>query len=137
MRCCLNELAKNPGAGGVASMGAGMGMAMSAAPIFASLAQQMFGNAPSPTPSQPTSPTHPFGTGFGNIGFTAVGNDSPVSQQPTNPFSSFGSNSATEESPQKMDDFQQSLQKLKYMLDQGFITQDAYNAKIAEIMGRM
>ena len=49
----LQDLAKNPGAGGVAAMGAGMGMGMAAAPVFSSIAQQMFGTV---TPSAPPAP---------------------------------------------------------------------------------
>lgn len=49
----LQDLAKNPGAGGVAAMGAGMGMGMAAAPVFSSIAQQMFGAV---TPSAPPAP---------------------------------------------------------------------------------
>ena len=49
----LADLAKNPGAGGVAAMGAGMGMGMAAAPVFSSIAQQMFGTVTPPAPPAP------------------------------------------------------------------------------------
>lgn len=38
----LTDVATNPGAGGVASMGAGIGMGVGTAPIFAGMAQQLF-----------------------------------------------------------------------------------------------
>lgn len=38
----LGDLANNPGAGGIASAGAGLGMGISAGNVFGSMAQQMF-----------------------------------------------------------------------------------------------
>jgi len=133
----LKELAQNPGAGGAASMGAGMGMAMSAAPIFTSLAQQMFGNAPMVTPSQSSSQPPAFGAGFGNVGFSPSATEPPVAQPGGSGFPPFGTPPASNVKSQDMTDFTQSLQQLKYMVEQGFITQEAYNAKITEIMSRM
>lgn len=134
----LKELAQNPGAGGVASMGAGMGMAMSAAPIFANLAQQMFGNAPAATPQQPPKRPAPFGSGFGGGAGYAPQKEGPSVSSPSGgAFPSFEQSATVEEKPQDMTQFKQSLQQLKYMLDQGFITQEAYDTKISEIMKRM
>lgn len=133
----LKELAKNPGAGDVASMGAGMGMAIATAPIFANLAQQMFGNEPLSTPAQPSQQPPGFGAGFGNVGFAPASNDQPPNQPSVNPFPSNYPTTVVETFNQNADDFQQSLQKLKFMFEQGYITKDIYDAKIAEIMNRI
>lgn len=161
----LKTLAANPGAGGVASMGAGMGMGMAAAPIFANLSQQMFGQITA-APSQPTpAPLPSFGTGFGATSNTVPvnqpanpfsANSQPVMQntqtapsafpgmtqqtaqpeQPVNPFAAAPS-APVQAAPNSMSDWQQSMNKLKFLHDNGMITEDVYQQKLNEIMSRM
>lgn len=108
----LIELAKNPGTGSVAAMGAGMGMGLVAAPVFSSIAQQMFGTV-TQTPLQDAS-----SNGNKTNKFTLKQN---------------GSSSSTA----KGDDFEESIKKLQTMLKLGAITQEQYDMKIQEIMDRM
>lgn len=123
----LQSLAQNPGAGGVASMGAGMGMGLSAAPVFANLAQQMFNHAPiSQSPSHETVKPQPFGFGF-----------EPQSTLPSQSVNSFEINRNESVSFAPSKDFEMSLQQLKFMRDNGYISQETYDAKIQEIMSRM
>lgn len=120
----LKDIANNPGAGGIASAGAGLGMGMAAGNVFANIAQSVFSNA---VPNQ-QSPKQPQSYGAGNR---------------------FGNNNAQ---PQ-INDPMEELSKLKQMLDAGFITneqfelkrmliigmitQEQYDAKINEIMSRI
>ena len=53
----LGDLARNPGAGGVGAMGAGMGMGMAAGNVFGNMANQMF--APMGGQSQQQQPVQP------------------------------------------------------------------------------
>lgn len=120
----LKDIANNPGAGGIASAGAGLGMGMAAGNVFGSIAQSVFTNAvPTPQPSK-----QPQSYGAGN----RFGNNNTQSQ---------------------INDPMEELGKLKQMLDAGFITneqfelkrmliigmitQEQYDAKINEIMNRM
>ncbi len=50
----MKEIAKNPGAGGIASAGAGLGMGIAAGGAFGGMAQQVFN--PSQPPQQPQQP---------------------------------------------------------------------------------
>lgn len=120
----LKDIANNPGAGGIASAGAGLGMGMAAGNVFGSIAQSVFSNAV-PTPQ---SPKQPQSYGAGN----RFGNNNTQSQ---------------------VNDPMEELGKLKQMLDAGFITneqfelkrmliigmitQEQYDAKINEIMNRI
>lgn len=104
----LENVSLNSGAGGVAAAGAGLGMGMAAGNAFAQMASTAFGN---PLPQQPPQPQ-----GFGGQGRFGTG----ASQQPT-----------TQPDPME------SLSKMKQLLDAGLITQEQYNAKVAEIMSRL
>lgn len=120
----LKDIANNPGAGGIASAGAGLGMGMAAGNVFGNIAQSVFSNAV-PTPQ---TPQQPQSYGAGN----RFGNNNTQSQ---------------------VNDPMEELGKLKQMLDAGFITneqfelkrmliigmitQEQYDAKINEIMNRM
>ena len=53
----LRDLAKNPGAGGIGAMGAGIGMGAAAGGMFAGLANQMFSGAQQP--AQPQADKNP------------------------------------------------------------------------------
>lgn len=105
----LETLAHNPGAGGVASAGAGLGMGMAAGGAFAGLSQNVFTDVAPHTQSQ----SHSSFGGADSLGET---------RQPTQPLE-----------PDPME----SLKKMKAMLDAGFITQDVYDAKVAEILSRL
>lgn len=136
----LEKLAENPGAGGVASMGAGMGMGMAAAPIFSNLAQQMFGHAPAMAEKPSNSAPPPFGDVFGN-GAGSQSQPAPASIPSFNPVTgqsaAFPPTSTPVQTPGGADDFEKSMQKLKYMKENGFISQEAYEAKINEILSGM
>ena len=109
----LKDVAINPAAGGIASAGAGLGMGMAAGNAFAQMATTAFSQ-----PQQPQAPQQPMGFGGQNRFGVNNGQQQP-SQQPVQP------------APME------SLMKMKQMLDAGLITQDIYNAKVAEIMSRM
>ena len=109
----LKDVAINPAAGGIASAGAGLGMGMAAGNAFAQMATTAFSQ-----PQQPQAPQQPMGFGGQNRFGVNNGQQQP-SQQSAQP------------------DPMESLMKMKQMLDAGLITQDIYNAKVAEIMSRM
>ena len=109
----LKDVAVNPGAGGIASAGAGMGMGMAAGNAFAQMAVTAFG--------QPQQPQAPQPTGFGGQGRFGGGYQQQPQPQPA----------------QAQPDPMESLMKMKKMLDAGLISQQIYDAKVAEIMSRM
>ena len=115
----LKDLAQNPGAGGVAATGAGLGMGIGAAGAFGSIAQQVFAPmtkdfSQSPQPVQ----TAPSGRFVQNGAFPSA---------PT----------ATPTSTVSVDDPMEVLGKLKKLLDAGLIEKSEYDAKKAEILSRM
>ncbi len=107
----LKDVATNPGAGDIASAGAGLGMGLGAGNAFAQMAANAFSQQQQPI-AQPTGFGGQYNFGVNN------GQQQPI-QQPAQP------------------DPMESLMKMKQMLDAGLITQDIYNAKVAEIMSRM
>jgi membrane protease subunit (stomatin/prohibitin family) len=104
----LGDLARNPGAGGVGAMGAGMGMGVAAGSVFGNMANQMF--APMSQQSQPTQQpgqqTQPVPSGR----FAPKG----VGQ------------TATQTSQVASEDLEETLAKMKRLLDKGLITQEQY-----------
>lgn len=108
----LSDLAKNPGAGGVAAAGAGIGMGIGAGSAFGSMAQQMF----APMTNSFTQPQQP-----------------PVQSTPSGRFTQQSAVPA-QASPE---DPMEVLGKLKKLLDAGLIEQAEYDAKKAEILSRM
>lgn len=104
----LRDLANNQAAGGVANMGAGLGLGMASASVFGGMAQQMLDpiNEPSPQPE---------------IGV------------PSGRFKQQSDDAAADSG----NDPVQTLQKLKQMLDLGLIDQAEYDAKKAEILKRL
>ena len=108
----LKDVAVNPGAGGIASAGAGLGMGMAAGNAFAQMATTAFS---SPQQAQPQQPM-----GFGGQNRFGTASGQPM-QQPQ----------------QQSEDPMQTLTKMKQMLDAGLITQQIYDAKVAEIMSRI
>ena len=112
----LNNLANNPGAGGVAAAGAGMGMGLGAAGAFGSIAQQVF------------SPVTP------NMG------QQPMQQQVQQPMMGGGRFAPKTTQPAQQtseEDPMEVLAKLKKMLDAGLIEQAEYDQKKMEILSRM
>jgi len=107
----LGTVAANPGSGGVAAAGAGLGMGVAAGGVFGNMAQQMF--MPMQQQSPPPAAPQPSGR------FTQKSADTPVTP-----------NGGT-------DDPVTTLKKLKDMLDLGLIEQAEFDAKKAEIMSRM
>ena len=107
----LRDLANNPGSGGVAATGAGLGMGMAAGGIFSGMSQQMF------NPMQPQAPPPPPPAATGRF-VTKPAEEAPAQAQ-------------NNEDPVAV------LKKLKQMLDLGLIEQAEFDAKKAEIMSRM
>lgn len=115
----LGDLARNPGAGGVGAMGAGMGMGMAAGSVFGNMANQMFapmGQQQAQPVQQPMQQSaQPVSSGR----FAPKGQ--PVQQ------------AAPQAAPQAAaEDPFETLSKLKRMLDAGLISQQQYDAKVAE-----
>ena len=112
----LGDLARNPGAGGVGAMGAGMGMGVAAGSVFGNMANQMFAPMNQQVSQQPMQPSQP----------TPSGRFAPKGAEPPQPVTQ-----ATAEEPME------TLGKLKKMLDAGLIEQSEYDSKKAEILSRM
>lgn len=106
----LKDVALNPGAGGIASAGAGLGMGMAAGGAFAQMATTAF-SSPQPQQQAPAAP-----------GFGGAGRFGTAPQQPAAP---------------SQPDPMETLSKMKQMLDAGLITQQIYDAKVAEVMSRL
>lgn len=117
----LGDLARNPGAGGVGAMGAGMGMGMAAGSVFGNMANHMF--EPMNQQSQQTQPVQQQQPGSSGR-FAPKGTVQP--NQQTHP----------QLQPATEDPFD-TLAKLKRMLDAGLISQEKYDAKVDEVMSRM
>lgn len=116
----LQDLANNPGAGGVAATGAGLGMGLGASGAFGSIAQQVFAPVTgSGIPQQQQPPTTQA---------TPSGRFTQRTAQPTNP---------TQTTAPVQEDPIAVLGKLKKMLDAGLIEQSEYDTKKAEILSRM
>lgn len=118
----LGDLARNPGAGGVGAMGAGMGMGMVAGNVFGNMANQMF--APMGGQSQQQQPIQPQPSQSPASRFAPKMQSAPQQAAPT-------SNSTSTDDPMEV------LGKLKKMLDAGLIEQSEYDAKKNEILSRM
>lgn len=119
----LKDIANNPGAGGIASAGAGLGMGMAAGNVFGNIAQSVFSNS-GVSQQQPAQPqTYGAGNRFGNT-------PQPQSNDPMEELAKLkqmlDANYITNEQ-----------YELKRMLIIGMITQEQYNAKILEIMNRI
>ena len=113
----LGDLARNPGAGGVGAMGAGMGMGVAAGSVFGNMANQMFAPMNQQHSQQAYQPSQPA---------------------PSGRFAPKGSENATSTTPSvSTEDPMETLAKLKKMLDAGLIEQSEYDAKKAEILSRM
>lgn len=104
----LHDVANNPGAGGVSSTGAGIGMGIAAVGTFREMAQQMF------TPMQPQQPPQP----------------GPA--QPSGRFTQKQSADAGEKAPIRIAD---EIEKLKGLRDEGTITQEEFEAAKKKLLG--
>ena len=111
----LGDLARNPGAGGVGAMGAGMGMGFAAGGVFNGMAQQMFAPMNGGVQQQQQQ-------------------QSPVQAAPSGRFSQ---QSDVGGGAGASDDPMESLGKLKKLLDAGLIEQSEYDAKKTEILSRL
>ena len=113
------ELAKdavnNPGAGGLAGAGAGLGMGLAAGGAFASMGASVFAQQQQQQP----------------MGFAGQ-QTNPMQQQMQMQQQQMQQQAAA---PQA--DPMEVLTKMKQMLDAGLITQQQYDAKVAEVMSRM
>lgn len=109
----LGDLANNPGAGGVASAGAGLGMGLAAGGAFGNMAQQMF--AP-----------------MGNVSVQKKESISSTSGR----FVQKNENAESANSS-KQEDPVAKIKQLKEMLDFGAITPEEFEAKKREILDRI
>lgn len=109
----LGDLANNPGAGGIASAGAGLGMGISAGNVFGSMAQQMF--APMNTGNAQTNTNAPAVEKTGR----------------------FVQKNDTDTTTSTADDPVKKIKQLKEMFDLGAITEEEFEAKKKEILDRM
>lgn len=115
----LRDLANNPGAGGVAAGGAGLGLGMTAAGIFGGMAQQMMAPMnPAPQPVQQPQYAQPTPSGR----FSAKGSTPATDTDQSQP---------VQQSPMEV------LGQLKQLLNMGLIDKSAYDAKVAEVLSRM
>jgi membrane protease subunit (stomatin/prohibitin family) len=118
----LGDLARNPGAGGIGAMGAGMGMGMAAGNVFGNMASQMF----APMGEQSAQPIQ-----------QSVQPSQPVQGGRFAPKGTGQSSSATATDQTVGEDPVAVLGKLKKMLEAGLIEQAEYDAKKAEVLSRM
>lgn len=110
----LGDLANNPGSGGIAAAGAGMGMGFAAGSVFGSMADQMFAPMKQKTPPQPVQPIQP----------TPSGRFAPKTASNTKPET-------------KAEDPTEALLNLKTLLDAGVIDQNEYDTLRAEMLRKM
>lgn len=107
----LKDLANNPGAGGVASAGAGLGMGIAAGSMVGDIAKSVFS-----TMQQPQQPQQPVQQGGNNR---------------------FGVGSSTSAPAESSDEMMNKMAKLKQMLDMGAIDQEEFNTYKKQIMAKM
>ena len=125
----LSKLAENPGAGGVASAGAGLGMGFAAGGAFGSMAQQMFSPMSQQAAAQNNMP--------GQAPSGRFSQQAPAAQQPTNPYQQAPAQQpASQPAQPAAEDPMAKLQQLKQFFDLGLITQEEYNSKKMEILSK-
>ena len=118
----LGDLVRNPGAGGVGAMGAGVGVGIAAGSVFGNMANQMF--APIHRQEPQDNMNNQMGQQVQSSRF-APKNTNVHSAEQSAPVQS------SSEDPVEV------LGKLKKMLDAGLIDQSEYDMKKAEILKRM
>ncbi|MBQ9356266.1 MAG: SPFH domain-containing protein [Prevotella sp.] len=127
----MKDMVNNPNGsvgGEMAGAGVGIGMAAATAGTFAGVAQQVFGQQQQPyaQPQQPyAQPQQPYAQP-----------QQPYAQ-PQQPYAQPQQAYAQPQQQTPQADPIQSLQKMKQMLTAGLITQQQYDAKVAEIMARL
>jgi membrane protease subunit (stomatin/prohibitin family) len=122
----MKDMVNNPNGsvgGEMAGAGVGLGMAAATAGTFAGVAQQVFNQQPQQyaQPQQYSQPQQP-----------QYAQPQPLYSQPQQPLTQ-----PQQQYAQQQADPLQSLQKMKQMLTAGLITQQQYDAKVAEIMARL
>jgi len=105
----LNNLANNPGAGGIAAAGAGLGMGMAAGGAFVGMAQHF----------------------MGSMDNWEQNHNTQEESTSDSPFTKSNNQSEPKEDPEE------ALEKLKRLLDKGLISQEKYDAKAEEILSRI
>ena len=105
----LKDVAVNPGAGDIVNAGAGFGMGVATGNVFAQMAATAFAQQQQQFQQQQNA-------GNGELNYGGLKAAQQQQQQP---------------------DPMETLMKMKKMLDAGLITQEIYDAKVAEIMSRM
>jgi len=105
----LQDLANNPGAGGVSAAGAGLGLGMAAGGVFGGMAQQMFAPMNPMNPQQPVQPVQPQPSGRFTQKMVEESKENPV----------------------------EKLKQLKEMLDLGLIGQADFDITRQEILNKM
>jgi membrane protease subunit (stomatin/prohibitin family) len=110
----LRDVANNPGAGGIAAAGAGLGVGVAAGSVFGTMAQQMF------APLQPgqAAPAGPAAASAGRFVQKSAAREDA-------------------EPPVSPDDPVIKIKQLKSMLDIGAISQEEYDSKKKEILDRL
>lgn len=116
----LKDLANNPGAGGVAAGGAGIGMGIAAADIFGVLAQQLMAPMNLDNTQRTSTPSDSRWT-VGPGRYSVKKNATEKRRE----------NDESKRSPVEV------LGELKQMLDMGFITKEEYEIKKKEVLSRM
>lgn len=104
----LHNLANNPGSGGIAAAGAGLGMGMAAGGVFGGMAQQMFAPMQQQQPAQPIQP------------------------QPSDRFTQKSATTADGKASASVAD---EIIKLKGLLDSGVLTQDEFDSMKKKLLG--
>lgn len=123
----LSKLAENPGAGGVASAGAGLGMGFAAGGAFGSMAQNMFAPMSQPQVNQAMPQQAPSGR---------FSQQAPVQPQ-ANPYQQTPAAApAPAPAAPAADDPMAKLQQLKQFFDMGLINEQEYNSKKMEILSK-
>lgn len=112
----MQTLAENPGAGGVAASGAGLGLGMAAGSVFSSIAKEMF----SPFENSDSNPQQSFG---GSGRFVQVNDENDKS--------------VFDDSDISKSDYMKNLIDTKALLDAGLITQEDYNETKNEILKKL
>lgn len=114
------NLTLNPGAGGIASAGAGLGMGLAAGGGFMNMANNVF------NPQQ-----QPYGGQVPPQGYYGQQPQQGYYGQQMPPQQQAPQQAAPQQDPMEV------LGKMKQMLDAGLISQQIYDAKVAEIMSRL
>ncbi len=127
----ISEIAKNPGSGGLANMGAGIGMGIGAMGMVGNMVQSAYGSMGGGyAPGQPGAPGQ-FGPQGGPSRFTQQQPGAGAQQ------SGAGAQQAPQVPAAQQEDVFAAMEKLNKMYAAGFLTEEEYKAKKAEILSRM